>query len=229
MRIIAGENRGRRLAAPRGQNTRPTTDRVRESLMSALESRRGGLRRAVVLDAFAGSGALAFEALSRGAESACLCDCDREALKAVKENAISLGYPPQRALVKRVDVLKGAVPRLRLPYDVVFLDPPYATGAEAVFGLLARLDAAGALSSDVLVVYEHAAADNQAVDEAQRRSCLRTASRRSYGETVVDILEPRLERDAKPGDEEENERGAGCEGAQWVARGCSARENESEG
>ena len=67
MRIVAGEFKGRRLQAPKGQNTRPTTDRVRESLMSALASARGGFDGAVVLDAFAGSGALGLEALSRGA------------------------------------------------------------------------------------------------------------------------------------------------------------------
>ncbi len=70
MRIIAGEWRGRPLAAPKGTDTRPTTDRVRESLMSALASERGGFEGAVVLDAFAGSGALGLEALSRGASCA---------------------------------------------------------------------------------------------------------------------------------------------------------------
>ena len=75
MRIIAGEFRGRKLDAPRGDGTRPTTDRVRESLMSALVSLRDGLDGAVVLDAFAGSGALSLEALSRGADTAVLCDC----------------------------------------------------------------------------------------------------------------------------------------------------------
>ena len=70
MRIIAGEFRGRRLEAPKGQGTRPTTDRVRESLMSALNSARGGFEDAVVLDAFAGSGGLGMESLSRGAAAA---------------------------------------------------------------------------------------------------------------------------------------------------------------
>ncbi|MDO4291305.1 MAG: 16S rRNA (guanine(966)-N(2))-methyltransferase RsmD [Eggerthellaceae bacterium] len=197
MRIIAGENKGRRLAAPKGQNTRPTTDRVRESLMSALESRRGGLADAVVLDAFAGSGALAFEALSRGAERACLCERDGAALKAIKENASTLGYPSQRALVRRVDVLAGTVPRLGKPYSVVFLDPPYATAASEVLALLARLDKQSALSADVMAVYEHDAADDQAVDEALRGSCFRIAARRAYGETTIDFLERRLEREAR--------------------------------
>ena len=83
MRIIAGEFRGRVLKAPKGSNTRPTTDRVREALFSALASARGGLDGAIVLDAFAGSGALSFEALSRGATAAHLFERDRAALAAL--------------------------------------------------------------------------------------------------------------------------------------------------
>ena len=86
MRIIAGEYRGRRLEAPKGQGTRPTTDRVRESLMSAIHSARGGFEDARVLDAFAGSGALACEALSRGAASAVLCERDRDAAATIERN-----------------------------------------------------------------------------------------------------------------------------------------------
>ena len=91
MRIIAGEHRGRVLKAPKGDGTRPTTDRVRESLMSMLASARGGFEGAVVLDAFAGSGALALEALSRGADRACLVERDGAAAKVVEANARLLG------------------------------------------------------------------------------------------------------------------------------------------
>ena len=93
MRIIAGEYRGRRLQAPKGDATRPTTDRVRESLMSALSSARGGFEGAVVLDAFAGSGALGLEALSRGAASAHFFEKDGVALRALCANVEALGVP----------------------------------------------------------------------------------------------------------------------------------------
>lgn len=121
MRIIAGEFRGRKLDAPRGDGTRPTTDRVRESLMSALVSLRDGLDGAVVLDAFAGSGALSLEALSRGADTAVLCERDRDAAAVIERNISALRLGHDRARLVRGDVLKrgaaapGASLRPRLP------------------------------------------------------------------------------------------------------------------
>lgn len=106
MRIIAGEFRGRKLDAPRGDGTRPTTDRVRESLMSALVSLRDGLDGAVVLDAFAGSGALSLEALSRGADTAMLCERDRDAAAVIERNIAALRLGRDRARLVRGDVLK---------------------------------------------------------------------------------------------------------------------------
>ena len=117
MRIIAGKYRGRRLDAPKGQGTRPTTDRVRESLMSALHSARGGFAGAVVLDAFAGSGALALEALSRGADRAVLCERDREAAGVIERNLRTLGLSPDRARLMRADVVKRP-PRLGTPPSI---------------------------------------------------------------------------------------------------------------
>lgn len=188
MRIIAGEHRGRKLNAPKGQGTRPTTDRVRESLMSALSSARGGFKGAVVLDAFAGSGALALEALSRGGDKACLCERDGAAVKVVEGNVAMLGYGRDAVRVSRVDVLKSGAPRLREPYDLVFLDPPYAVEPSEVFALLARTRAQGALAPDAIVSYEHAAASNEAVDACLAGSGFRLSSRRAYGDTVIDIL-----------------------------------------
>ena len=106
MRIIAGEFRGRKLAAPRGDGTRPTTARVRESLMSALVSLRDGLDGAVVLDAFAGSGALSLEALSRGADTAVLCERDRDAAAVIERNIAALRLGRDRARRVRGDVLE---------------------------------------------------------------------------------------------------------------------------
>lgn len=197
MRIIAGEHRGRRLVAPKGEGTRPTTDRVRESLFSALASARGGFEGAVVLDAFAGSGALSLEALSRGAAFACLCERAASASKVIAQNVETLGLDGRRARVVRGDVLKASVPRPPASagiegYDLVFLDPPYALAAEDVLGFAASLDERGLLQREALVVYEHDSADAAAVDAALERSLVprgfALATRRAAGSTTVDIL-----------------------------------------
>lgn len=189
MRIIAGEFRGRKLDAPRGDGTRPTTDRVRESLMSALVSLRDGLDGAVVLDAFAGSGALGLEALSRGADVAVFCERDRDAAAVVERNIAALRLARDKARLMRTDVLKrGAVAPGR-PFDLVFFDPPYATDPAEVFGLVARLDAAGALAGDVIVSYEHDAADDDAVADRAAAAGFEIASRRHFGDTSLDLLE----------------------------------------
>ncbi len=189
MRIIAGEFRGRKLDAPKGDGTRPTTDRVRESLMSALVSLRDGLDGAVVLDAFAGSGALGLEALSRGADVAVFCERDRDAAAVVSRNVAALRLARDEARLMRTDVLKrGAVAPGR-PFDLVFFDPPYATDPAEVFGLVARLDAAGALAGDVIVSYEHDAADDDAVADRAAAAGFEIASRRHFGDTSLDLLE----------------------------------------
>lgn len=205
MRIIAGNERGRTLAAPKGEGTRPTTDRVRESLMSALASVRGGFDGAVVLDAFAGSGALACETISRGAAFACLCEMAGAALKVIQKNVDTLGYDDGRARVVRADVLKGGVPRPpasvqsgedrargSTAYDLVLLDPPYALDAEKVCELVASLDDRGLLQEGTVISYEHDAACNERADAAfaallEPRG-FGLSSRRAYGSTVIDIL-----------------------------------------
>ena len=125
MRIIAGEWRGRKLSAPPGAATRPTADRVRETLFSMLISRLGGFEDLRVADLFAGSGALGFEALSRGAGFACFVENDGTAAAAIRANAAEL-----RAL-ERVQIVGGsalALPRAA-PFDLIFADPPYAPGS----------------------------------------------------------------------------------------------------
>lgn len=189
MRIIAGEHRGRRLEAPKGQGTRPTTDRVRESLMSALISARGSLDGVVVLDAFAGSGALGLEALSRGAARAVFCERDRGAQAVIERNIAAMKLAPSEARLVRTDVLKRGVPASGSPFDLVFLDPPYAIGAEEVFGLISRLEAQGQLAEDVIVVYEHDAAADGAVDDGAAAAGLEVVSRRHFGETSLDLME----------------------------------------
>lgn len=195
MRIIAGEFRGFPLAAPKGKGTRPTTDRVRESVMSAVASARGGFEGATVLDAFAGSGALGLETLSRGAARAVLCDTSPDAVRALNANVGKLRLPDGRARVLKADMLrnplraKGAIPEGCL-FDLVFLDPPYAYRAGDVLGVVARLREGGAMAEGAVVVYEHAAADagEADADAAAGTAGLRLARRRRYGDTVVDML-----------------------------------------
>lgn len=188
MRIVAGAFKGRTLRAPKGAGTRPTTDRVRESLMSAVGSVRGGFDDAVVLDAFAGSGALGFEALSRGAACGCFYEHDGAAWQVVRENAQKLGLDVRQAAIRRANVLACPPLHTRPPFDIVFLDPPYAYDPAEIVGLPARLASAGALARGAFVVYEHAATAMTAVDEAVSRSGLSLVSRKKYGDTVVDIL-----------------------------------------
>ncbi|QAY78826.1 16S rRNA (guanine(966)-N(2))-methyltransferase RsmD [Sphingosinicella sp. BN140058] len=122
MRIIAGKWRGRAIAAPKGQATRPTSDRAREALFSMLASRVGSFEGLQVADIFAGSGALGLEALSRGAAHCVFVDNDRAALDAIRANLDALGGDG--------DIRAGAAERIRLvqPLDLVFLDPPYGSG-----------------------------------------------------------------------------------------------------
>ncbi len=184
MRIIAGEFRGRKLDAPKGDGTRPTTDRVRESLMSALVSLRDGLDGAVVLDAFAGSGALSLEALSRGADTAVLCERDRDAAAVIERNITTLRLGRDRARLVRGDVLKRGAAAPGRPFDL-----PYATDPAEIFGLLGRLGDAGALARDLIVSYEHDASDDDAVEALAETSRYEIASRRHFGDTTLDLLE----------------------------------------
>lgn len=129
MRIIAGQWRGKPLAAPKGEVTRPTADRVRETLFNMLASRLGSLEGLSVVDLFAGSGALGLEALSRGAECCLFVEQDASALVALRKNIASLNAQTQ------VTIRAGSVMEIGLahtPADLIFLDPPYGTGAGAV-------------------------------------------------------------------------------------------------
>ena len=195
MRIIAGEFRGRTLKAPKGEGTRPTTDRVREAMMSTVHSARGGFDDAVVLDAFAGSGALGLEALSRGARSVQFCERGGEALRALNANVRLLGLDARRARVRKGDVLKD-VPYARPPFDLVFLDPPYACAAAEVVGRVGALRTRAALSDEASVGSGRASAATDEVEEAAKARDLSIAQRKKYGDTVVDVLRATALHDA---------------------------------
>ena len=128
MRIIAGEWRGRKLVAPEGMATRPTGDRVRETLFSMLASRLGSFDELRVADLYAGSGALGLEALSRGAALACFVDHERSALAAIRSNIAALGAGERaRVIARAVETLPS-----EQPFDLIFADPPYSAGSGTI-------------------------------------------------------------------------------------------------
>lgn len=150
MRIVAGEKRSRVLEAPAGENTRPTADRVREAVFSILGGFFDGEH---VLDLYAGSGALAFEALSRGAGDAVLSDADRKAISVIRRNAAVLGYEQKTRVLNMKDeqVLELLKQEGRV-FDLVFLDPPYRMDTAPVCSFLVKN---GLLSENARIVIEH--------------------------------------------------------------------------
>jgi 16S rRNA (guanine966-N2)-methyltransferase len=130
MRVVAGEFRGRRLQAPRGRETRPTSDRVREALFSIL----GDITGARVLDLYAGSGALGIEALSRGASEAVFVDSSRRSAETIRSNLEAVGHPDAIIWVgDALDYLRRADPEA--PFGLVFADPPYSSATQVGDGL----------------------------------------------------------------------------------------------
>jgi len=153
MRIVAGSHKGRTLVAPPGRTARPTADRVRQALFDILaHSDLVDLEGARVIDAFAGSGALGLEALSRGAERAWFLDTHPASLDAIRANVETLRESARTRLL-RADATRPPVAEAAC--TLAFLDPPYHGGLAAP--ALAALDAAGWLAADVLAVVEIAA------------------------------------------------------------------------
>ncbi|KMO98226.1 16S rRNA (guanine(966)-N(2))-methyltransferase RsmD [Streptomyces roseus] len=151
-RVIAGSAGGRRLTVPPGTGTRPTSDRMREGLFSTWESLHG-IEGARVLDLYAGSGAVGLEALSRGAAHALLVEPEAKAAKAIRDNIKAVGLPGAEFRAGKAEQVV-AVPPGPDPYDVVFLDPPYAVGHDDLGEILLTLRANGWLTDDALVTVE---------------------------------------------------------------------------
>lgn len=168
MRIIAGEWGGRRIEAPKGEATRPTADRTRETLFNMLASRLGDFEGLRVADLFAGSGALGLEALSRGAARCLFVERDRAALDAIRANIATLGAG-ERARVEAGSVM-GLGPA-REPLDLVLADPPYKTGAGTV--ALERMLRLGWIGAETWITLETSATEDVGVKglaiEADRR------------------------------------------------------------
>ena len=165
MRVITGTARGVPLKAPKGMDTRPTMDQVKEGIFSAIQFEVEGRR---ALDLFAGSGQLGIEALSRGAASCTFVERDRTARAVLEKNLSTLGLKAPRVRVIAGDVFEAAERHALVPsarFSLVLLDPPYAEQAALVRDLLVALDDHGQLADGCLIVYEHALDDRQAVAE----------------------------------------------------------------
>lgn len=189
MRVIAGTAKGHRLTTPPGRGTRPTSERVREALFSAVGGELAGAR---VCDLFAGSGALGIEALSRGAERAVFVERSSRAVAAIEDNLARTGLAAH-ATVHRRDVVGFCRAPSEGPFDLVLADPPYDESLERVYARLDELREAGALVEDVTVVIERDRRDPLA---AVPPDWLAPPSPRAYGDTVVLILRARAETGA---------------------------------
>lgn len=188
MRIVGGKWKGLAVEAPEGRGTtRPTTDRNRERIASMILSAAGlDLTGTRVLDAFAGSGAMGFELVSRGAASATFVDLDRRAVARIRrtaERSLRADASEWRALAGDACSLaeQGRIPGG--PFGVVFLDPPYAVEASRVAALVRALVARGALERGAIVVYERSA-KSPGIEGAG----LELAKSKSQGITAVDLM-----------------------------------------
>ncbi|MET8013463.1 16S rRNA (guanine(966)-N(2))-methyltransferase RsmD [Streptomyces sp. NPDC005271] len=153
-RVIAGAAGGRRLAVPPGNGTRPTSDRAREGLFSTWESLLGSLNGARVLDLYGGSGAVGLEALSRGAAHVLLVESDPRAARTIRENIRTLGLPGAELRTAKAEQALAGQPPATGPYDVVFLDPPYAVSDGDLHEILLTLLRKGWIASDALATVE---------------------------------------------------------------------------
>jgi 16S rRNA (guanine966-N2)-methyltransferase len=196
MRIVAGTYRGRRLAAPRGRDVRPTADRVREALFSIL----GPLDGLVVLDLFAGTGAMGLEALSRGAASATFVEIDRQAHEVVRRNIDATVSSDRR----ETDLIKGDAARVvrslalaERRFDLVFFDPPYDRTAELVEETRRSLPTVCA--TPARIVLEVATRHRDVIATAAEGWGATVELERAYGDTVIGILSLDGRRAPDPG------------------------------
>jgi 16S rRNA (guanine966-N2)-methyltransferase len=178
-RIIGGTAGGRRLRTPTGDATRPTSDRVREALFSALEAQLGSLNGLRFLDLYAGSGAVGLEATSRGAGVLTAVESHRRTARMVRANAATLGFRAVEVLAE--PVLRALAVPPRAPYDVVFADPPYPVANDELEEALALLVTNDWVAPGSRVVVERSV---RTVEPAWPAGLVREREK-SYGETVL--------------------------------------------
>lgn len=186
MRIVGGQFKGRAIAAPQGRDTRPTSDRARESVFNVLAHAdwSPGIEGRRVLDLFAGSGALGLEAMSRGAVFALFVETDAAARGTIRDNIEALGLFGNTRIHRRDATDLGVKPAgVGEPFDLVFLDPPYGKGLGE--RALARLGEGGWITPDALIMLEVGA------DETPQLAAFETLDERGYGAAKVLFLRPR--------------------------------------
>lgn len=186
-RIIAGVAGGRRLQTPKGEQTRPTSDRVREALFSALDAWVGSWQGLRFLDLYAGSGAIGLEAWSRGAAAVTLVESDRRTADLIRANARGIGCDAAEVIARPVTAVlaEGA----RAPYDLVFSDPPYPLDDVTIANDLALLAAQGWLAEDALVVVERSRRSPEPCWPAGLAPLAGKRRQKRYGETTLWLAE----------------------------------------
>ena len=192
MRIISGTARGRTIVAPAGDRTRPTQDKVRESLFNIIRWDVGDAR---VLDLFAGTGALSLESLSRGARSAVLVDTDRAACEAIRKNIAACRMEDRaRLLVRDYRQAIDQLAREGAKFELVFLDPPYRM--ENTGEMCAALYDRGLLAEEFLLVVEHRRGLAPLVDTR-----FEAFDQRDYGDTQITFIRGARRADGAQGPE----------------------------
>ncbi|QJW44378.1 16S rRNA (guanine(966)-N(2))-methyltransferase RsmD [bacterium BFN5] len=192
MRIITGSAKGTKLKAPRGLDTRPTTDRVKESIFNILGN---AVYEAMVLDLFAGTGSLGLEALSRGAQRAVFVDQNTSSIHVIKEN-VDHTKMSDKAEILKSDVLKTIekFTKTKDLFDIVFCDPPYNKGY--INKVLQLIDQGAIVAEQAILVLEHSRHEqlaNQWDNLVLKRS-------ERYGETIVSFLIYNSQQTKKPED-----------------------------
>jgi len=181
MRIISGKARGRKLMEFSGQGIRPTPDRVREALFSLLTSRLGSFSSLQILELFAGSGALSLEAISRGAECAKLVDSSSQAIKVIEENTSRCRCESQ-VLAVQAEVLHFLSKlKSNIPFDLIFLDPPYRQGF--IPKVLEKIDSLQLLADDGIICAESASDESISATAG-----LQLLESRRYGSTTIHLF-----------------------------------------
>lgn len=181
VRIIGGERRGKKLLSVRGLITRPTADRVRQSIFNILAA---CVTETIVLDIFAGTGALGIEALSRGARFALFIDREKTSVETIQKNLLSCRFEA-RATVIRQDIQNGLqwLKNPPHPFNLVFMDPPYNKGL--IGGTLFHLHESGVLAPGALIVVEHSTSEPM----PSLLPVFTQTDERKYGKTLVSFIE----------------------------------------
>lgn len=182
MRIISGKHRGRKIKAVQGNDTRPTSDRVKESLFNMLYSLID-INNKAVLDLFSGTGNLSIEALSRGAKSAVLVDNSRKAIDVIRENINLLNLNDCTEIIK-IDAL-SYICRTAEKYDIIFLDPPYALKCEV--GCVQDILANKILNDDGHIIIEHATENILPEEIEYDKLKVSLVKYKKYGQTAISI------------------------------------------